>query len=95
MIDYIAGVEDGESKTSMIRSLAIYMRQQYLIWNKDTVSDQTIFQDIERMSDYRIKVPEGLQLAKADVGSGYVRQGQKQGKNQWQRGNQNRRKHNK
>lgn len=95
MIDYIAGVEEGESKTSMIRSLAIYMRQQYLIWNKDTVSDQTIFQDIARMSDYRIKVPEGLQLAKADVGSGYVRQGQKQGKNQWQRGNQNRRKHNK
>ena len=95
MIDYIAGVEDGESKTSMIRSLAIYMRQQYLIWNKDTVSDQTIFQDIERMSDCRIKVPEGLQLARTDAGAGYMRPGQKQGKNQRQRGNQNKRKHNK
>ena len=95
MIDYIAGVEDGESKTSMIRSLAIYMRQQYLIWNKDTVSDQTIFQDIENMSGNRIKVPEGLQLAKVEAAQGYSRPGQKQGKNQWQRGNQNKRKHNK
>ena len=95
MIDYIAGVEDGESKTSMIRSLAIYMRQQYLIWNKDTVADETIFQDIERMSDCRIKVPEGLQLARTDAGAGYMRPGQKQGKNQRQRGNQNKRKHNK
>ena len=37
---------DGEMKTAMIRSLAIYMRQQYLIWNKDSVADETIFQDI-------------------------------------------------
>ncbi len=95
MIDYIACVEDGESKTSMIRSLAIYLRQQYLIWNKDSVCDQTIFQDIERMSDCRIKVPEGLQLARTDAGAGYMRPGQKQGKNQRQRGNQNKRKHNK
>ena len=64
IIDLIADHEDGEVKTAMIRSLAIYMRQQYLIWNKDSVADQTIFQDIEKLSDYRIKVPEGLQLSK-------------------------------
>ncbi|MBQ2113411.1 MAG: DUF4290 domain-containing protein [Bacteroidales bacterium] len=31
IIDLIAEKEDGESKTEMIRQLAIYMRQQYLI----------------------------------------------------------------
>ena len=95
-IELIAGMEDGEQKTSMIRTLATYMRQQYLIWNKDTVSDATIFQDIERLSDYRIKVPEGLQLSRIDAGSSYVRPGaqqQKQGK--WQKGNQKSRKYNK
>jgi len=95
-IELIAGMEDGEQKTSMIRTLATYMRQQYLIWNKDTVSDATIFQDIERLSDYRIKVPEGLQLSRIDAGSSYLRPGaqqQKQGK--WQKGNQKSRKHNK
>lgn len=95
-IELIAGMEDGEQKTSMIRTLATYMRQQYLIWNKDTVSDATIFQDIERLSDYRIKVPDGLQLSRIDAGASYARPGaqqQKQGK--WQKGNQKSRKHNK
>ena len=95
-IELIAGMEDGEQKTSMIRTLASYMRQQYLIWNKDTVSDATIFQDIERLSDHRIKVPEGLQLSRVDAGASYARPGaqqQKQGK--WQKGNQKSRKHNK
>ena len=89
-------MEDGDQKTSMIRTLASYMRQQYLIWNKDSVSDATIFQDIERLSDFRIKVPEGLQLSRMDAGASYARPGaqqQKQGK--WQKGNQKSRKHNK
>ena len=64
IIDLIADQPDADTKTEMIRSLAIYMRQQELIWNKDSVSDETIFQDIEKLSDYRIKVPEGIQLTR-------------------------------
>jgi hypothetical protein len=80
IIDLIAEKEDGEEKTAMIRSLAIYMRQQYLIWNKDTVSDETIFQDIEKLSDYRIHVPEGLQLVKAGFENGHSKPGFNQAK---------------
>jgi hypothetical protein len=91
-IDLIAGKEDGEQKTAMIRSLAVYMRQQYLIWNKDTVSDETIFQDIERLSDGKIKVPEGLQLSRIDAGASFSRPGvQQQKQNKWQKGNQKKR----
>lgn len=81
MIDLIADKEDGEVKTSMIRSLGIYMRQQYLIWNKDTVSDETIFQDIEKLSDFRIKVPEGIQLGRVESGQAFTRPGGNQSKN--------------
>ena len=92
IIDLIAEKEDGEVKTAMIRSLAVYMRQQYLIWNKDTVADETIFQDIEKLSDHRIKVPEGLQLGRVDSGVNYSRPGMnssKSGRNQnRQRNNQ-------
>ena len=92
IIDLIAEREDGEEKTAMIRQLAIYMRQQYLIWNKDTVSDETIFQDIEKLSDYRIRIPEGLQLGRVDSGFNSARPGinpAKAGKNQnRQRNNQ-------
>ena len=80
IIDLISEKEDGEQKTAMIRSLAIYMRQQYLIWNKDTVADETIFQDIEKLSDYRIKVPEGIQLTRIDSGATFYRPGMNQGK---------------
>ncbi len=80
IIDLIADREDGEEKTAMIRSLAIYMRQQYLIWNKDTVADETIFQDIERLSDYRIRVPEGIQLTKMGSESGLSKSGYNQSK---------------
>ena len=73
IIDLIAEQEDGDVKTSMIRSLAIYMRQQYLIWNKDTVADETIFQDIESLSDFRIKVPEGMQLSRVSTEMSYSR----------------------
>jgi hypothetical protein len=73
IIDLISEKEDGEQKTAMIRSLAIYMRQQYLIWNKDTVADETIFQDIEKLSDYRIKVPEGLTLGRPEHGGSFQR----------------------
>lgn len=95
IIELIALTEDGEIKTAMIRSLAIYMRQQYLIWNKDTVADETIFQDIERLSDYRIKVPEGLQLSRIDSSANYARPGannNRSGKNQRQKNNQKMRK---
>lgn len=78
MIDLVAEKEDGEEKTAMIRTLALYMRQQYLIWNKDTVSDETIFQDIEKMSDYRIRVPEGMQLSKGSSEHNFSRQGNNQ-----------------
>ena len=78
MIDLIADKEDGDEKTAMIRTLALYMRQQYLIWNKDTVADETILQDIEKMSDYRIRIPEGLQLSRGGSEQNHAKQGNNQ-----------------
>ena len=76
IIDLIAGMEDGETKTYVIRNLAIYMRTQYLIWNKDSVADETIFADIEKISEGRVKVPEGLTLEKVNTDQSFARPGQ-------------------
>lgn len=62
MIEVIAQREDDEVKTYMIKTLASYMKQQYLIWNKDSVSEETIFSDIYKLSDGRITVPEGVHI---------------------------------
>ena len=75
ILELIAGEPEGEVKTAMIRALAIYMRQQYLIWNKDTVADVTIFQDIERLSGGRVKVPEGITLTKLSAETSFSRPG--------------------
>ncbi len=75
ILDLIASEPEGETKSAMIRSLAIYMRQQYLIWNKDTVADATIFQDIERLSGGRVKVPEGMELTKISADTSFSRPG--------------------
>ncbi len=75
IINLLCDEPDGELKTEMIRSLAIYMRQQYLIWNKDSVSDETIFKDIEKLSEYRLKVPDGIRLHQISADASYARPG--------------------
>ena len=75
IINLLCEEPESEVKTEMIRSLAIYMRQQYLIWNKDSVADETIFKDIEKLSDYSIKVPEGLSLTKLSADVNFSRPG--------------------
>ena len=62
MISMISDIADEESRKEGIRLLAIYMRQQYLIWNKDNVSEETIFADMERLSEGRLKVPEDVHI---------------------------------
>lgn len=63
MIEMISEKEEGESRDNMIIVLAHYMRDQYLIWNKESVTQETIFKDIERLSSGRLRVPEGAQLS--------------------------------
>ena len=75
IIDLIAAEPEGDVKRAMLRSLAIYMRQQYLIWNKDNVADETIFSDIEKLSDGRILVPADLELSKINMDSNFSRPG--------------------
>ena len=62
MIDLIADRPDDDIKSEMIKCLATYMRQQYLIWNKDNVAEETIFADIEKLSGGKLKVPADVHL---------------------------------
>ena len=98
MLELIAGHEDGEVKLAMMRTLAGYMKQQYLIWNKDTVSDATIYQDMERLSDGRVQIPEILKESRIEMSQNFARQsGNGQGKknNFKQKNNQKNRKQHK
>ena len=75
MIALIADREDDDVKKEMIRVLALYMRQQYLIWNKDNVAEETIFADIERLSGGKLKVPEDVHLGAIAQNASFARPG--------------------
>lgn len=74
MVEFVAQQEDGEEKKAMLISLASYMRQQYITWNKETVTDEIIFRDIERLSNNRIVIPEGLEIVKHSQENNHQRQ---------------------
>lgn len=75
MLDLIADHEEGEAKLAMMRTLAGYMKQQYLIWNKDTVADETIYKDMEMLSNGRIVIPEEIKSKKIELNHNHQRQG--------------------
>jgi len=75
MIDEIASRPDGEMKDLMIKAMASYMRQQYLIWNKDTVTEETIFADIAKLSDGKLVVPSHIHLDAVSARESFSRPG--------------------
>ena len=62
MIDLISDRPDDQVKKHMIKVIASYMKQQYLIWNKDSVSEETIFADIKMLSGGKLTVPEDVHI---------------------------------
>ena len=56
MIEAIVRQEDNELKMLEIQALANHMKKIYLAWNKDTVSDEQIFRDINILSNGAIAI---------------------------------------
>lgn len=56
MIDVAVSWEDGDKKDGLIKSIANQMKKSYLIWNKDTVNDQVIFNQLKDMSNGKIDI---------------------------------------
>ena len=55
MVDRAAEYESGEEKEILITLLANHMKKCFLAWNKDAVDDEKIYQDLEYLSNGRIK----------------------------------------
>ena len=49
---------EGDERDQLIRLIASHMKKDYITWNKDTVEDQKIFDDIREMSDGAISLSE-------------------------------------
>lgn len=58
LIDKAAVHEDEAEKEILIKLIANHMKKSYVMWNKDSITDEKIFEDIEELSKGRIKCSE-------------------------------------
>lgn len=58
IIKEVSGYPDGPQKDSLIRDIANLMKKLYLTWNRDTVEDAIITQQLLEMSDSQIVLPK-------------------------------------
>lgn len=57
MIDEAIAMEPGEQKEALTSLIANHMKKSYLIWNKDSVSDEDIVRDIKELSGGKLTLP--------------------------------------
>lgn len=62
MIKRVAEYPEGEERDELVSLIAHAMKRDYLLWNRDTVEDDVITQQIESLSGDRLHLPEGFQF---------------------------------
>ncbi|MBQ2539254.1 MAG: DUF4290 domain-containing protein [Bacteroidales bacterium] len=58
MIKKVAEYPEGEERDELVRLMAHAMKRDYLLWNRDTVEDDLISMQLEKISGDRLQVPE-------------------------------------
>ena len=62
MVKAVAEMPESEERTLLTIQIAHTMKRQYLQWNRDTVDDQLIIEQLLELSDGRLRLPEGFQF---------------------------------
>ncbi len=63
LIEKIKETEDPEQKRALIVLTANHMKKSFLTWNKDSVEDEQIYNDINTYYGSQIILPEGMTLS--------------------------------
>lgn len=67
LIDKAAVYEDETDRELLIKLIANHMKKSYVTWNKDSVTDDKILQDIEELSNGRIKCTDLILTETKDI----------------------------
>lgn len=60
MIHAVADMPDGPERNSLTAQIAQTMKRQYLQWNRDTVDDALITDQLAELSEGRLQPPQGF-----------------------------------
>jgi len=66
MIAKAKNVEDPERRSVFVAAIANFMKMAYVNWNKDTVADETIINDLKILSGGELELGENTNLAKVE-----------------------------
>jgi len=95
MIDRAKKIEDPERKKNMVQSMANFMKMAYVTWNKDSVSDEHIIDDLKEMSDQDLVLGNDVSLTKLEFKTPPPGNRTKSGGNQQNNGGQKNKQQNK
>lgn len=62
MIQSVSEEPDSEEKEICVENIAIHLKKQYLIWNRDSVNDNLIIEQLNTLSNGKLKLKEGFQF---------------------------------
>lgn len=86
LIESAKKIEDPEGQKNMVTSIANFMKMAYVTWNKDSVADETIINDLKELSNGELPIDENMTLNKVEFKTpppgNRVRTGQSSKKNQ-------------
>ncbi len=54
--------DEGAEKDALVEAIANQMKKLYLSWNHDTVSDETLSQNLMELSGGRLSIKEGMKI---------------------------------
>ena len=55
-------IEDGVQKNALVKQIANHLKKSYLNWNRDSVTDEIIFNHLADMSDNKLKLDDADRL---------------------------------
>ena len=83
MIQKACGMPEGEERNELLRLIAAQMKKEYVLWNKESVEDSKIIEDIREYSNGQIVLDENnLKLGTYRAPSNYNNGKNQNGKNQ-------------
>ncbi|MGX8712179.1 MAG: DUF4290 domain-containing protein [bacterium] len=67
MVHAVAAMPEGEEKSQLAQQIAHAMKRQYLQWNRDSVDDNLIRDQLAELSEGRITLPADFQFQDSSI----------------------------
>jgi hypothetical protein len=65
LIEKASAMKNGKEKDIFVEAIANLMKKYYLVWNRNTVYDSVILEELEYLSEGKLKVPENFRMTSA------------------------------